>query len=109
MCTTILRPRWIDWIPTWRSTSKPVPNATVSLSTYGANQKFLTATTDATGHATFQYSGFNAGTDTVQASTNITGTSSYSNVANMTWTVPTGGGSTTFAPQGWIGSPVSGA
>jgi RHS repeat-associated protein len=87
----------------------PVPNATVALSTYGANQKFLTATTDGTGHATFQYSGVNAGIDTVQASTNITGTSSYSNVASMTWTVPTGGGSTVFAPQGWIGSPVSGS
>ncbi len=85
----------------------PVSGTTVSLSTYGANQKFLTAPTDGTGHATFQYSGVNAGTDTVQASANITGTSSYSNVVKMTWTAS--GGATTFVPQGWIGSPATGA
>src|SRR5207245_7534490 len=50
-----------------------IPNATVALNVTGANQRQLTATSDSTGHATFQYTGTNAGTDSVQASANITG------------------------------------
>ena len=83
-------------------------NATVDLTVYGANQRQLSATTDATGHATFQYTGTNAGTDTVQASGVISGMGAYSNIVNMAWTVPAGGGVTTFVPQGWIGSPTRG-
>ncbi|MBV9181153.1 MAG: Ig-like domain-containing protein, partial [Acidobacteria bacterium] len=80
-------------------------NVTTALAVSGANQRQLTATTDATGHATFQYTGTNAGTDTLQATADVSGMGEYSNVVNMTWTVTTGGGSTVFAPQGWIGSP----
>lgn len=83
-------------------------NITVDLVVFGANQLQLSATTDATGHATFQYTATNAGTDTVQASSVVSGMGAYSNVVNMTWTVPTGGGATVFVPQGWIGSPFSG-
>ncbi len=83
-------------------------NATVDLVVSGANQRQLSATTDATGHATFQYTATNAGTDTVQASGVVSGMGAYSNIVNMTWTVPSGGGATVFVPQGWIGSPISG-
>lgn len=89
-----------------------VQNATVNLVGFGANEVHLSATTDATGHATFQYTGSNAGTDTVQASAVISGLGAYSNVVNMTWTVVSGGTGGTgevFTPQGWIGSPASGA
>src|ERR1051326_5000864 len=35
----------------------------------------------------------------------------FSNLVNVKWTVPAGGGgtTTTFAQQGWIGQPLSGA
>jgi RHS repeat-associated protein len=85
-----------------------VQNSTVNLVVTGANQRQLTATTDFTGHATFQYTGTNAGSDTIQSSAIVSGMGAYSNIVNMTWTVPAGGGVTTFVPQGWIGSPTSG-
>jgi YD repeat-containing protein len=85
-----------------------VSNASIALNVSGANQRQLTATTDSTGHATFQYTGTNAGTDSVQVTANISGMGAYSNAVNMTWTVPTGGGSVVFTPQGWIGSPTIG-
>jgi len=85
-----------------------VPSATVALNVSGANQRQLTSTTDGTGHATFQYTGTNAGTDTVQASMNLSGMGAYSNQVKMTWTVATGSGTITFTPQGWIGSPSIG-
>src|SRR5262249_165643 len=85
-----------------------VPNATVALNVNGANQRHLTATTNSGGQATFQYTGTNAGTDSVQASANLTGMGEYSNAASRTWAVPQGGGSTVFTPQGWIGSPTIG-
>jgi RHS repeat-associated protein len=87
----------------------PVPNNGVSLFIYGANTQHLTATTNSGGLATFQYTGNNAGTDAVQAISNISGMTSYSNAVNVPWTVPTGGGGGTFVPQGWIGSPLIGA
>jgi RHS repeat-associated protein len=83
-------------------------NSNVDLVVTGANQRQVSTTTDSTGHATLQYTGTNAGTDTVQASAVVSGMGAYSNVVNMTWTVPAGGGVTTFVPQGWIGSPSSG-
>jgi len=89
-----------------------VQNVSVRLTVYGANQLSMAATTDATGHATFQYAGTNAGTDSIQASTIISGMGTYSNSVNMTWAVVSGGGgggSEVSAPQGWIGSPTNGA
>jgi YD repeat-containing protein len=82
------------------------PNAAISFIVSGANQRQLTGTTDVGGHATFQYTGTNAGTDTVQVSANISGMGAYSNQVTMTWTVSNG--STNFTPQGWIGSPAIG-
>src|SRR5262249_38117719 len=90
------------------ATGAAVANSTVILSANGANQRQLTATTNSSGQATFQYTGTNAGTDTVQATVNVTGMGQYSNQVNMTWTVAQGSGAITFVPQGWIGSPLSG-
>jgi RHS repeat-associated protein len=90
------------------ATGSAVPNAIVALSVTGANLRQLTATTNSTGQATFQYTGTNAGADSVQASAVISGLGEYSNQVNMSWTIPNGGGSTFFAPQGWIGSPTIG-
>src|SRR5437762_5369357 len=70
----------------------PLQNATVALVVNGANLRQVTATTDSTGHATFQYTGTNAGSDTVQATANISGVGEYSNLVSMAWTVPNGGG-----------------
>jgi RHS repeat-associated protein len=91
-------------------------NVQVDVAVFGANQLNLSAVTDATGHATFQYAGTNAGTDSIQVSAIVSGLGAYSNTANMTWTVVSGGGGGTggggtevFTPQGVIGSPVNGA
>lgn len=87
-----------------------VPNVGVALIINGANQQQLSNTTDATGRATFSYIGQNAGTDSVQAVANISGLGAFSNIVNATWTVPAGGGggTVTFAQQGWIGGPAFG-
>lgn len=89
----------------------PVPNAGVALTINGANMQQLSATTDATGRATFSYSAVNAGTDSLQAVANISGLGAFSNIVNVNWTVPAGGGgggTAVVAQQGWIGQPLSG-
>jgi RHS repeat-associated protein len=87
-----------------------VPNAGVALIINGANMQQLSSTTDATGRTTFSYSAVNAGTDSLQAVANISGLGAFSNMVNVNWTVPAGGGegTTTFAQQGWIGQPLIG-
>jgi RHS repeat-associated protein/uncharacterized repeat protein (TIGR01451 family) len=88
-----------------------VPNAGVALIINGANMQQLSATTDATGRATFSYIATNAGTDSLQAVANISGLGAFSNIVNVNWTVPAGGGgggTTIVAQQGWIGQPLSG-
>jgi RHS repeat-associated protein len=89
----------------------PVPNLGVSFIIDGANQQFLSGTTNASGQATVQYTGANAGTDSVQVVADISGMMSFSNVVSVPWTLPGGGGGggSTFVPQGWIGSPLIGA
>ena len=89
----------------------PVPNAGVAIIINGANQQQLSTTTDATGHATFSYSAVNAGTDSVQAVAGISGLDAFSNIVNVNWSVPAGGGGgvTVFTQQGWIGGPLVGA
>ncbi len=90
----------------------PVPNAGIALIINGANQQQLSAISDTNGRATFSYSAVNAGTDSLQAVANIGGLGAFSNLVNVNWTVPAGGGGTggtiTFVPQGWIGGPVIG-
>lgn len=62
----------------------PISNATVQFNVTGANSTSGTATTNASGAATFTYSGANAGADTVQA----TSGSAVSNTATVNWITP---------------------
>ena len=90
----------------------PVSNLPVGVVIAPANTTELSGTTNAAGQATFQYSGFHAGTDSVQADANISGMMLLSNVATMVWTgASTGNPCTTyqFTPKGWISSPAIGA
>lgn len=63
-----------------------LPNVTVNLGIGGANvQQPPQAVTDATGHATFTYTGVNGGTDTLQAQAQLTGMVAYSNEVTVNW------------------------
>jgi len=84
-----------------------VQNANVDLVITGANPQQLSTTTNATGQASFQYSGANAGTDTLQASAGITGMASYSNIVNMTWAVSSDGLSVSAGPSQTITLPTN--
>ena len=90
-----------------------VPNLGVALNIDGANQQFLSGTTNSSGVVAFSYTGVNGGTDSVQAVANISGMASLSNVVNVPWGIPSGGGggcsTFVFTPQGWIASPAIGA
>ncbi|HLJ86073.1 MAG TPA: RHS repeat-associated core domain-containing protein [Candidatus Angelobacter sp.] len=95
------------------SSGAPVQNLGVALIVNGANAQELSAITDSSGRASFSYTAGNAGTDTVQAIGNISGLGAISNIVTVNWNVPAGGvgtgGTTVFAPQGWIGQPLIGA
>jgi len=67
------------------SNNQPVPNVNVFLNVLGANTQQSTVASGANGVATFSYVGTNAGTDTVQASTN---TGAQSNTLIVTWFTP---------------------
>jgi RHS repeat-associated protein len=86
----------------------PIPNLSVLSNIYGANQVYLSGTTNANGQATLQYEGTQAGVDEVQAFSNVNNSVGVSNVVPVTWT---GNLNTTyiFTPQGWISSPLIGA
>jgi len=84
-----------------------VPSTLVTLTISGANPQTLTTTTDATGKATFQYSGVTAGSDTVQAIANISSQGTFSNLVVVPWSA-SGGGTVTLVQQGWIGAPLIG-
>jgi RHS repeat-associated protein/uncharacterized repeat protein (TIGR01451 family) len=73
----------------------PIPGKTVSFAATGANTASGSAVTDAGGHATFSYSGAQDGTDTVQASLTLGGTTLQSNTASVSWVTPTVNVSTT--------------
>jgi RHS repeat-associated protein len=68
----------------------PVINQSVTLIVAGANPQPLVGVTDATGVATFSYIGNNAGTDTLQAVSNISGLGTFSNVVNASWVASNG-------------------
>jgi RHS repeat-associated protein len=55
------------------ASGKPTPNVPVILNVTGANAQQLQATTDSTGTATFIYSGFNQGIDSLQAQAFLSG------------------------------------
>jgi RHS repeat-associated protein len=86
-----------------------IPNLGVALDIYGANQQFLSGTTNASGQASIQYTGTFAGQDTIQAIASVGGMPTVSNVAPVTWSAQGGGNGTyTFMLQGWIATPASG-
>ncbi|MBI2755846.1 MAG: Ig-like domain-containing protein, partial [Chloroflexi bacterium] len=63
-----------------------VPAGTpVSFLVSGANTQVKQATTDANGIASFTYSGVKTGTDTIQASATVNGSTLTSNTAAITW------------------------
>jgi len=68
----------------------PVTSQSVTLIIAGANPQPLVSVTDSTGVATFSYIGANAGTDTLQAVSNISGLGTYSNVVNVSWIASNG-------------------
>src|SRR5262249_54081538 len=95
-----------------------VANAGIALIVDGPNARELSATTDANGHATFSYSGSNAGTDTAQAIGRAAGLGPFSNAVNQPWSLGPGGDTGGGGPggdigavvtQGWIGGPLLGS
>ncbi len=96
-----------------------VANAGIALIVNGPNARELSATTDASGRATFSYSATNAGTDTAQAIGRVAGLGTFSNVVDVPWSVGSGGGGGgssdpggnigTVVTQGWIGGPAIGS
>jgi len=89
------------------SAGNPLANYGVEFTVAGPNATTGSAVTDASGVATFNYAGTNAGTDNVSALVRNTATVSVnSNVVPMVWSV------TPVSPaaiQGWIGGPVNGS
>lgn len=85
-----------------------LPNLPVQLSVTGANPQQFQATTDATGTATFLYTGNLPGTDTVQALAWVSNLASYSNQVSVQWTQPSvPPPSPPLATPGWIGGPAN--
>jgi len=90
----------------------PMPSVPVTLDVLGANAHQYQTTADSTGTATFNYTGFNAGTDTVVARAYPLGKSSIaSGQATITWvtfTAPPPSGSLTLTPNSIQPLPVGG-
>ena len=85
-----------------------LPNLPVQLSVTGANPQQLQATTDASGNATFDYTGALSELDTVQALAWVNNLASYSNQVLFEWVPSTSPPPTPpIATPGWIGSPAS--
>jgi hypothetical protein len=78
-----------------------------------ANTQQKTASTDSTGTATFSYVRNNTDTDTIEAEAVVANTVEFTNLVSVTWTGGGGGGGGTGSCgcviQGWIGWPTNGA
>jgi RHS repeat-associated protein len=87
------------------SSGNPLANYGVEFEVTGPNAATGSAVTNASGVATFNYSGTNPGTDTVRALVRNTANSNVnSNAVSMEWTL------TAVSPpvvQGWIGGPLN--
>jgi RHS repeat-associated protein len=70
------------------ATGNPAPNATVTWYVMGPNTLEANSVTDASGKASFTYTGASVGTDTVQAQGTITGMFTVSNQVTVPWGVP---------------------
>lgn len=84
-------------------------NLPVVLAITGANTQRLNATTNASGVATFAYTGTISGSDTVQAIATVSGLPSYSGVTQVQWTpapLPPPVSQPPLAEPGWIGGPA---
>ena len=89
------------------SAGGPLANYGVEFSVSGPNATTGSAVTDASGIATFSYSGTNLGTDTVSALVRNTATASINSPAvAMTWVLTA---ASPAAVQGWIGTPLNGS
>lgn len=87
------------------SSGNPLANYGVEFEVTGPNATTGSAVTNASGVATFNYSGTNPGTDTVRALVRNTAAANInSNAVSMEWTL------TAVSPavvQGWIGGPLN--
>ena len=82
------------------ASGNPVPNANIGLIVEGANDMELSATSNESGLATFNYRDVDPGTDSVQAVAFISGMVTYSNSVDVPWTL---------APSTTTGSGGSGS
>jgi RHS repeat-associated protein len=89
------------------ASSTPISNFVVQFAVSGANPTAGTVTTNASGLATFAYTGAAPGTDILQV-TAIGGTAQLAATPlSISWTpAPPGSGSGGIVTQGWIGSPA---
>lgn len=89
------------------SAGNPLANYGVEFTVVGPNATSGSGVTNSAGVATFNYSGTNAGTDSVSALVRSTSTDSInSNAVAMEWTLTPTSPPTT---QGWIGGPLDGS
>ncbi|MGO8758759.1 MAG: DUF2341 domain-containing protein, partial [Terracidiphilus sp.] len=68
--------------------NNPLSGVTVNLTVAGPNETAASATTNASGSASFTYAGANSGTDTVQATASVDGSLIASNSLNAAWLTP---------------------
>jgi RHS repeat-associated protein len=89
------------------SAGSPLANYGVEFTVSGPNATTGSAVTDASGIATFNYSGTNLGTDTATALVRNTATVSINSPSvAMTWVLTP---ASPAAVQGWIGGPLNGS
>ncbi|HWW74895.1 MAG TPA: DUF6531 domain-containing protein, partial [Pyrinomonadaceae bacterium] len=67
------------------ASGNPMPGARLRLTVSGANALQLNAAADASGRASFTYSGANVGLDSLQVSAPVGATVAYSNVVSTRW------------------------
>ena len=90
------------------SAGNPLANFGVEFTVSGPNATAGSASTNASGIATFSYAGTNPGTDTVTALVRSTATANVNGTPpiSMVWTLTPQSPAVT---QGWIGGPLNGA
>ena len=87
------------------SAGAPLAGYAVEFEVTGPNAAVGSAVTDASGAATFSYTGANVGADTVRAFVRNVAATIDSPVVTMTWAQAS---TSPPATQGWIGGPVNG-
>lgn len=88
------------------ASGNPLSDLPVSLSVSGPNNSYLESTTDSAGQATFTYTGYYQGADSVQAISWVSGVASYSSKVRVNWAAgPPPPANAPLAVPGWIKSP----